>query len=495
MSPFRRQVFFWTLTITFFLTTPIIVLFLMGYRYSFERGIFIYTGSVSIQANPTQNLNIHIDDKPVSADSNRLNNSYHIEGILPGKHTVSVSSPGFSTWSKEITVRSGIATEFWNILLVRSQYTQKTLASFAGGQKFFPSPQKNQIAVISENGQEITVTILDTTTGNRQQVFSSTDFSLNKDVSRSALRWSSRDTTRFLLSLLSRETQEEHTFLIQTDMATATDIKDIIGVPHPREVRWNPNANTILFLSGTTLFSLPIDAPLREMALTDNIEDYDTIGNTFITLESKTGILYQFPLENPAQKKQLTTAPPEGFSQEYTTPFSIIAYDETRIALLNYGTGDLFLFNKGQTDEWFKSLSKDAKGVQFSDDGKKLLYWTDWEIFTFFTRKWEVQPVRQENDRLDIGRFSSTIHDVQWTKDYEHIIFFSGNDIRAIELDDRGSRDMVTLLSIPSAPLQISSIGSKNEILFLLPNMPPDAISTLFSITFPEPIGFFGFGQ
>lgn len=495
MSPIRRRVFFWALTLTFLVTTPIIVLFLMGYRYSFERGIFIYTGSVSIQANPVQNIDIQIDGKPVSADSNRLNSSYHIEGILPGKHTVSVSAPGFSTWSKEITVRSGIATEFWNILLARTEYPQKTLDSFKDGQAFFPLPQKNQIAIVSENDQETTVTVLNTTTGNREQVFSSTDFFLSKDAPRNALRWSSRDATHFLLSLLSRETQEEHTFLVQIDIATTTDIKDIVNVPHPQEVRWNPNANTILFLSGATLFSLPIDTPLHETALSDNIESYDTVGNTLIALEPKTGILYQFPLGDPTQKKQLTTAPPEGFSHKYTTPFSLIAYDETRITLLNNGTGDLFLFNKGQSSEWFKSLSKDAKGVQFSDDGKKVLYWTDWEIFTFFTRKWEVQPVRQENDRLDIGRFSNTIHDVQWTKDYEHIIFFSGNDIRAIELDDRGSRDMVTVLNLPSVPLQISSIGSKNEILFLLPDTQSTSLSTLSSITFPEPLGFFGFGQ
>lgn len=494
MSPVRRRVFFWLLTLTFFVTTPVIVLFLMGYRYRFDRGIFIYTGSVSIQANPTQNLDIQIDGKFVSADSNRLNNSYHIEGVLPGKHTVSVSTPGFSTWSKEITVRSGIATEFWNILLARTEYPQETLASLEGGQAFFPFPQKNLVALVSEKNTETTVILLDTTTGNQTQVFSTTNFFLNKDTARSALRWSPKDATNFLLSLTSRETQGEHTFLVQTDTLAATDIKDIVRVPSPREVRWNSNANTLFFLSETKLFSLPLNTPLQETLLSDNVESFDTVGNTLIALEPKTGILYQFSTGDTANKRQLTTAPPEGFSQEYTPPFSLVAYDETRITILNRNTGDLFLFNKGATEEWFKRLSAGVKGVQFSDDGKKLLYWTDWEIFAFFTRKWDVQPVREENDRLDIGRFSSAIHDVQWTKDYEHVVFFSGNAVKAIELDDRGSRDTITILNLPTEPLQLSSIGSKNELLFLVPHTESNT-TRLSSITFPEPTGFFGFGQ
>ena len=96
MSPIRRRVFFWLLTLTFLATTPAIVLFLMGYRYSVARGVFVYTGSISIQANPDQNLDIRVDGKPVSAESNQINGSYHIEGIVPGKHSVSVSAPGFT---------------------------------------------------------------------------------------------------------------------------------------------------------------------------------------------------------------------------------------------------------------------------------------------------------------------------------------------------------------------------------------------------------------
>lgn len=494
MNPWFRRVFFWLLTVTFFITTPVIVLFLIGYRYSFERGVFIYTGSVSIQANPGQNLDIRIDGAPVSSESNRINRSYHIEGISPGKHSLSVSAPGFTAWSKEITVRSGIATEFWNVLLARDQYGQKMLPLPEGSLAFFPSPNADTVALLSERNGETLITVLDRTNGNRRQIFSTTEFLPGKSVPEEIVRWSPRNNTLLLTSLISKETGEEHTFLIHTDTLAETDLKDIVRVPNPREAQWNPNADTILFLSENTLLSVPIDASLQETSLSQNTETYDIVGNTILSLEPKTGILYQIPIGNPSQKEQLTTAPPEGFFGDYETPYSLIAYDKTRIALIRRDSGDLFLWKSGEKDTWFEKLSGDAKGLQFSDDGKKLLYWTDWEIFTIFTRKWEVQPVREENDRLDVGRFSNTIDHVQWTKDYEHILFSSGREIKTIELDDRGGRNTLTLLTLPNSPLQLSSIGSHNELLFLLPNEGAENLSTLSSITFPEPVGLFGFG-
>lgn len=490
-----RSLFFWLLVVAFLATTPFIILYFMGYRYSFERGVFIYTGSISIQANPTQNLDIRIDGASVSAETNRINQSYHIEGILPGKHTVSVTAPGFSTWSKEVTVRSGIATEFWNVLLARDTYEQTSIPVPAGSLAFFPTPDNKRIAILSQEKGEVSVTVVGTTAAeNPIRVFSTATFSPVEEGLENSLRWSPRDNASFLLSLRSTETGDEHTFFVRTDTLSATDLKDIITVPLPREVRWNPNADTILFLSNTSLFELSTENPLQETRLSENTESYDIVGNTIISLEPKTGILYRFLRTDSTQKTQVTTAPPEGFPDNANTPFSLIAYDETRIAIFNRDTGDLFLSNQGEEATTFTQLSSSAKGLQFSNDGKKVLFWTDWEIFASFTRKWEVQPTRKEGERLDIGRFSNMISYVQWTKDYEHVLFSSGNDIKVIELDDRGGRDTLTVRRLSSPPLQLSGLGSQNKVYSLQNGTIGESSSSLSFITFPEPTGFFGFG-
>jgi hypothetical protein len=86
------------------------------------------------------------------------------------------------------------------------------------------------------------------------------------------------------------------------------------------------------------------------------------------------------------------------------------------------------------------------------------------------------------------------IDHIQWAKDYEHVLFSSGKDVETTELDDRGGRDTVTLLTLPTLPLQIAAVGSKNEIFSLFPDKDPTNPSLFSSIIFPEPTGLFGFG-
>jgi hypothetical protein len=107
-----------------------------------------------------------------------------------------------------------------------------------------------------------------------------------------------------------------------------------------------------------------------------------------------------------------------------------------------------------------------------------------------------VQPVRNEGDRLDIERFSSAIDHVQWSKDYEHVIFSIEKNIKITELDDRGGRNTTSIIALPASPLQVTGLGSQDKLTFLLPAREGDTVTspTLSTITFPEPIGLFGFG-
>ena len=70
----------------FIATTPVVIFYARGYRFSFERGIFIYSGSITIKPNP-QKVGVFLDGKQVSSKKlNPINNSYHIDGIRPGEY-------------------------------------------------------------------------------------------------------------------------------------------------------------------------------------------------------------------------------------------------------------------------------------------------------------------------------------------------------------------------------------------------------------------------
>ena len=129
------------------------------------------------------------------------------------------------------------------------------------------------------------------------------------------------------------------------------------------------------------------------------------------------------------------------------------------------------------------------RGASFSDDGKKMTYWTDNELYAYFTRDWDTQPLRAENERMLLTRFTQTLSDVQWTKDFEHILFTVGRDIKVIELDHRDHRNVMTLSSLHRDTGNVVSDFDDGKIYFL------DTIddqTALFSITFPEKESLFG---
>lgn len=496
IKPFRR-VFFWSLVALFLFSAPLVVFYALGYRYHADRGIFVYTGSITVKSNPTTNIGIQLNGEDVSAEASSLNRSFTVGGLRPGKYRIDVSAPGFSSWSKEAIVSSGISTEFWNVVLARDSYDENHFSLSEGSVHIFPSPKADRIAVLVFRDGEVILDVLDRNTGNMMQIFSSRDFIINNESTLpQSVSWSNRNENLLLVRLLEKKSNIPTAFLVHADTMETTNLRDVSGLDRIDDVRWSPGRNSLVVLSGMTLFEMDISAPWGKTHLADNIESFDFFDTDIAVLDFGTSTLSFFPVSRPESRTQITTVSPSGFngtSPESLNRYAVISYDRTRIALLNRSTGDCFLWNSGETTESFSRLSSEARGLQFSDDGKKVLYWTDWEIFSFFTRKWEVQPARAEGDRVDVGRFSEPIRNVQWSKDYEHVLFSSGDTILMTELDGRGGRNLSAILHLPGAPEQVATFTSDNLLFSLYPS--EDRKSFLLSeITFPESVGLFGIG-
>lgn len=133
-----------------------------------------------------------------------------------------------------------------------------------------------------------------------------------------------------------------------------------------------------------------------------------------------------------------------------------------------------------------QEIATGVERFQFSDDGKKLLFVSTNEIGVYFTREWDVQPRRAENETLQIARFSEPIANTTWSEDYEHILFTRDNTLKIIELDGRSGRVSNDIKSFTSTPSQVFPLFSENRLYIVVPG------EDIQSIVFPEPQGLFG---
>lgn len=486
-----RRLFFWTLFVLFWLVSATIIGYAFGYRFSFQKGIFIYGGSITLKTTP-QKVDVYLDGTLMpSGTLNVINRAYHINGIRPGEHLLEVKSQNYQTWSKKISVHSGLSTEFWNIVLAQDSYTYEDYES-PGIERFFISPHKNLIAFSQQIENNFFIKILDPETSKIVQVFSLTDYVFTKDDTEN-IEWSPQAhrlivpaSTRGDISLSTQggpilKSGEKNYLITTIDTGEALDLANISGMNNLSDTRWDPkNKDVLFFVSDDNLYRMDLNDIQNKKLIAEHIASYDLSQKYLFYFQLPEGIVYKINLNDATQAQQVTTSAPENMSDN---SYKIIVYEEDRIIFLNK-SHNLYIYNKGKENTYFNKLSNDAQGAQFSNDGKKLLFWTDKEIFVYFVREWEVQPVRAENELLSITRLTDPAKNVQWTSDYEHVLFTNNNKIKIIEIDNRDNRNMMDILSLNGNDSIVINNFTDGKLYYTEKNA--DDQKTLHSFYFPE---------
>lgn len=474
MKNISKRIFFWTLFFLFFVTAPLVVFYSMGYRFSPQRGIFVYTGSISIKSSP-QDVEIYIDHQLNKKKLNRINNSFHIGGIKPGEHLIEVKAPGFNTWAKKITVSSGTSTEFWNVSLVKENY-ERIAYPTEGIERFFFDPGKKLIAYTKNTDSAFSVNILDIESEESTEVFSSGDYRFTPDEKEN-IEWSPQ-SKEIIVPVIKGE--EKDYIFIDVKTKETLSLVELSMSNKPEKVRWDQhNKNFIYYLSEGNLWYIDAEKPEDKKINAQNISSYELSSSYVYYFQLPGGIIYRTNPEGTSQPEQITTSAPEKMNDPN---YQITVYDRDRIAILNKN-GDLYVQNIGEKGQYFRNFGSGIKEIQFSDDGKKMMYWSDFEIFVYFVRNWEVQPWRNENDQKEIVRFSEKIENIQWTRDYEHVIFNVGKKMKIAEIDNRSQNNISDLTSFSLEKTQIVSDLGEGIIYFLDNNQ---QAKNLYSIEFPE---------
>ena len=123
----------------FFVVTPILVSYSMGYRFDFEKMKITAIGGIYVNANPKAEK-IVVDNKIIKKPS-ILSNDVSFLDLLPKDHTVLVEKNGYYDYFKTIPVVEKQVTKLENILLFKKNIqfnlvTDKTQSPFNNQEKF-----------------------------------------------------------------------------------------------------------------------------------------------------------------------------------------------------------------------------------------------------------------------------------------------------------------------------------------------------------------------
>lgn len=498
MEKFKRTLFFWSLVLIFFIITPIIVLEARGYRFDWHRGVFVYSGTISFKVNPqniTATLNGQLDEK---AKLNRINSSFNLSGLIPKDYTIEISAPDFYPWNKKIDVHSGVSSEFWNVILTRKNYKRSPYEKTRGIEKFFISPKNESVAFTTNSDQDLLVKKMDLDTELTTNSYTLSTWKLIAEDRKENIEWSPDEN--YLSVPVERNSPNEKNFssmkkniesayfIIDFDKDSTINLNEFFGKKEVAYVRWDPKEKGFLFfLEGTTLFRGNVKDASSITQIATDVSAYDLSYNAIYFVQTPNNLLFKTSLDGEIEKTQITNNFPDKNNPEVKR---LTVYDESRIAFLDQNQ-NLFIYNEGEHEKYFQMLGNRILGMHFSNDGKKLLFYSNNEISVYYARDWTVQPIRDENDLNNITRYSENLKNIQWYKDYEHVIFSTGKYTKIIELDARDHRNCLDLINTDlETPFVIHNNGL--EKLFFTDQK--DGATILNSIIFPEPTPILGIG-
>ncbi len=437
MKKLHRKIFFWAVFLLFAVSTPLVIMHSKGYRFDSQRGIFVYSGAITLKTAPS-GVRVFLNDREQPSKSlDIINNSLTLNGLKPGTYRVRAEMDGYQEWEKEVEVHSGLSSEFWNVVLAPDNLQPKRFDSLSGMDRFFPSPSGQNIAAVRKNGDAFELWTIDGQRDKSTLLYSAENMAF-PEKSNENIEWGSGED--FVLCPILRGDKKDYLIADAKNDSPALFISDLSGLDNISRARWSPkDKNVVYFLSGrddrksSGLYRLDLGTKKTDLIL-DGIVTYNFSSGDLYFLKDN-NVLFVSNLDGQNAVQLVSNPVTEGYVDLESR---LIAYDKNRQALIT-ADGALFVHNNGEEDT-VKKLSDNVKSVQFSDDGKKMLFWNENEVDVLFLRKWDVQPVRAENEIQQISRFSSPIDNVFWYRDYEHIFFESEGKVKLIELDPRDHR-------------------------------------------------------
>jgi len=395
-----RKILFLICLIIFLLAAPIIILYFQGYRFDFEKKSLTQTGGLFLKVIPKQ-VKIYIEDKLVQK-TDWFFGSTLIENLLPKKYKIEIKKEGFYPWEKTLEIREKEVTEVKNIVLFPENLDFQILTKNL--KNFWFSPDGKEIVLLEDYNLPTTLPLSE---GERapEKGWALKLYDLEKNV-KSHLIEEGDIYLKGRAELLNLEFSKD-----------SREIYLNVGVGEEERI-FVLNLEKI----PPTLSEKKIPPLLENIIASQNFNGnnyhLDSFGHLFKNGEKLT--------KNP-------------FSIKAETEYQLNIFSD--YIFLREGE-NLYLFNVDSClfEKFFEKIS-DSK---ISPDNKKLVFFSDSEIWVLFLKEKWGQPTKKAGEKLLITRLSEKIGDVFWL-DSNYLIFNNGDKIRIAEVDDR---DRINIINI-----------------------------------------------
>jgi len=423
---YRRALLFAAILI-FMATTPIVILYALGYRTSLTSADPLPVGVLLIETEPAQ-AKIYIDGAYLGQSPRSLSRP-------AGAVAIKIEKEGYTSWEKTVAIEPGRATEVRDVRLFPDTLAPATLAS--GVQSFSLSPSRRLLAVQLANNRFTVMDQAGETVVPSQPFLQRIEEYLWSPNSDALLIRTSGGTPWWYLPV-----------------ARGGRIIPASGAAGQRGAAWDPRIpGRLLSLDVKGTLDATVITAAGNVPLITNVSQFATSAN-HVYIISKAGQLAEYSLQGQAAGSAVAL-PPGAVAQLLITPQENIA--------VRLDSGEVWLLRDGRT---FDKIAAGIIDASWSPSGKVLLLQSD-------ASSLYVYNVNDKRTTLPVGelrlvqRLSRPITEPHWFAGSRHVVYQAGDSLWITEID---TRDHPVSFEVDTTNLGSAeaAVGEEGETIFYL---------------------------
>lgn len=391
------------------------VLYSQGYRIDFDSKRITQIGGLFLKVGPKR-AEVYLDGK-LKNKTDFFFGSLLIEDLLPKKYKIEIKKPGFSSWEKTLEIKEKEVTEAKNIILFPENLNFSEISKRV--EKFWFSPDQKKIVLKESNppadgGWALKLYDLDKNVKSHL-------------INEKNIYLKGAD----LLNLEFSENSKE----IYLEVGAAEQIKNFS-------------------LSADKAPSLLTEIKKTATSAENIIISKKTTKNNDAYFLNKDGHLFK-------NEEQLTEKP---FPVREETEYAL----ETFPNFIFLREGEV-LYELNPNLKSFEKFFDGIRGLKISPDSKKLVYFSDYEIWILFLKEKFNQPQKKAGEKVFLMRLSEKIQDIFWLNS-DYLVFNTGSKIGSV----RSESPETTLLPATGTfnGVKISEIDDRDKINVININPP-----------------------
>ncbi len=425
---YRRALFF-AATFIFMATTPVVILYALGYRTTLTGADPLPVGVLLIETEPAQ-AKIYIDGESVGQSPRSISRP---TGIV----NVRIEKEGYTTWEKNLNIEPGRATEVRDVRLFPANRLHTTLAEKI--LSFSLSPSRRLTAVQHDS---LRLEVLDQT---GEVVLPSQPFSQPIDE----YVWSPNSDALLL------HANESASWWYVSITGEGRIVPLALPGVSSREVVWDPRIpERLIWLDTTGTLRATTIEPAASVVLTSEVSHFATSASHIYAVVGDEKNLREYSLQG--QPSGTNVPLPTGVVSELlVTPQENI--------VLRLESGEVWLL---QNEREFVQVASGISFVDWSPSGKTLLLKSDTSSLYVYNVNDKRTTLPLKELRL-VQRLSRPIVEPHWFAGGRHVVYQAGDALWITEID---TRDHPISFEIDTTNLgsAAAAVGEEGETIFYL---------------------------